>query len=251
MSLRRRGAIIVALTVIALTGRSAAAKENGEPRPWLAQSAPAAAVAGQEDGPSPWRIGGIALLLVGLAAAAVLAKRHQRRASGVHHVPNLAVVGTVRLGGKSQLVLASVAGRLVLLGVTESNVRKLAWIEGDGGAKAAGADAPLFDNLLHDLLDEPGKSDADGSSSALRLENDRGFVPQPAQVPFDSFESGPSAATKLAAQTRDAVETSRSSANLAKRKVDAAPDRKHPTPSSSGIEGQATGLRPRGRGNRT
>ena len=43
----------------------------------------------------------------------------------------LRVVGSTKLGGRAQLVLAEVDGRKILLGVTDNSVRKLGWMDAE------------------------------------------------------------------------------------------------------------------------
>ncbi len=129
---------------------------------WLAQPAHGApaAIGSRSEGPSTLRMAGLLLVVGALGGAAVYMKRKRSQVAERHGSPELAVVSTAPLGPKSHLVLASVSGRLILLGVSDTSVRKLAWIKGDTKPQAtdadgnAGADRP-FSKVLREILDEP------------------------------------------------------------------------------------------------
>jgi len=69
------------------------------------------------------------LLLASLLGGTALYLRSRRNQAPKARPAQLRVVGSTKLGGKAQLVLAEVDGRRILLGVTDSSVQKLGWIE--------------------------------------------------------------------------------------------------------------------------
>ncbi|MEZ4369950.1 MAG: flagellar biosynthetic protein FliO [Polyangiaceae bacterium] len=84
---------------------------------------------------SSWR-GTIALVFVMvLGGAAIYMKR--RRKPGVTRQSELEVLHSAKVGPKAQVVVARVAGRRLLLGVTESNVKRLAWLDDEAEVEAA------------------------------------------------------------------------------------------------------------------
>lgn len=68
------------------------------------------------------------LLLAGVGVGALLVRR--RRLSGGVAAPaiKLEVLASTRIGPKAHAVVASVGGRVMLLGVTDQSVRRLSWI---------------------------------------------------------------------------------------------------------------------------
>ena len=75
------------------------------------------------------RSAGVLLLTAVLGGAALYLRHKKNRGPSKAKLANLRVIGSTKLGGRAQLVLAEVDGRKILLGVTDSSVRKLGWIE--------------------------------------------------------------------------------------------------------------------------
>ena len=71
------------------------------------------------------------LVLVSILGGAALYLRSKKNKSPKARVSQLRVVSAAKLGGKAQLVLAEVDGRKILLGVTDSSVRKLGWLDSE------------------------------------------------------------------------------------------------------------------------
>jgi flagellar biogenesis protein FliO len=123
----------VAASVIALTV-SAARADDPPQRPWLAQpptAAPAAPAA--QPAPIPWRSSLLVAVSAALGGAAVWVR--SRKGSGalakLTSSRELRVISTVRVGPKGHLVLAGIGDRALLLGVTDSSVRRIAWLPAD------------------------------------------------------------------------------------------------------------------------
>jgi flagellar biogenesis protein FliO len=165
--MKTRFALVLGAALALLTSSHALA-QDGAPdagaKEWLAQPAPGApaAVGSRPEGPSTLRMAALLLVVGALGGAAFYMKRKRSQVAERHGSPELAVVSTARLGPKSHLVLASVSGRLILLGVSDTSVRKLAWIKGNAKQQAADADGNAeadrpFSKVLRDILDEPDR----------------------------------------------------------------------------------------------
>jgi flagellar biogenesis protein FliO len=100
--------------------------------PWLAnRAAPQAKVAGGQSAlPSLGRLVGLFVVLGALGAAVIHFKRKGRVSGQVPAAAKrLSVVSSTRIGPKAHAVVISVAGRQMLLGVTDSSVKRLAFID--------------------------------------------------------------------------------------------------------------------------
>ena len=99
--------------------------------PWLAKRpAPRAVATGTSAVPSTGRLLGLLLVMGSLGGAALYLKRRGRTASPRAAAPQrLLVVSSTRIGPKAHAVVISVAGRQMLLGVTDSSVKRLAFID--------------------------------------------------------------------------------------------------------------------------
>ena len=71
------------------------------------------------------------LLLTSVLGGTALYLRSRKNKPAKARPAQLRVLGSTKLGGRANLVLAEVAGRKILLGVTDSSVRKLGWLEPD------------------------------------------------------------------------------------------------------------------------
>lgn len=71
------------------------------------------------------------LVLVSMLGGVALYLRNKKNKSPKARLSQLRVVSATKLGGKAQLVLAEVEGRKILLGVTDSSVRKLGWLDAE------------------------------------------------------------------------------------------------------------------------
>ena len=105
---------------------------GAKPQPsWLAsRPAPQASVAGKSSMPSTGRILGMLLVLGSLGGAALYFKRRGKAdVKRPTATQRLSVVTSTRIGPKAHAVVISVAGRQMLLGVTDSSVKRLAFID--------------------------------------------------------------------------------------------------------------------------
>jgi len=71
------------------------------------------------------------LLLTSVLGGTALYLRSRKNKPTKARLSQLRVLGSTKLGGRANLVLAEVAGRKILLGVTDNSVRKLGWLEAD------------------------------------------------------------------------------------------------------------------------
>jgi len=116
--------------------KPAAAPASSAPsRSYLRPQAPAKKPVASAPSTSPLRIALMGGLVAGLGVWALLKRRkHQSVARATHS--DLEIVSSARVGNKAQVVVVNVGGRKVLLGVTETEVSRLAWLdaelEGDG-----------------------------------------------------------------------------------------------------------------------
>jgi flagellar biogenesis protein FliO len=71
------------------------------------------------------------LALTGVIGGAALYLRRKKTKPARASTAGLRVLSSTRVGHRAELVLAEVGGRKILLGVTDSAVRKLGWIDSD------------------------------------------------------------------------------------------------------------------------
>jgi flagellar biogenesis protein FliO len=102
-----------------------------KPPTWLAKRpAPKAAATGTSAIPSTGRMLGLVLVMGSLGGAALYLKRRGRPDAKRAALPQrLSVLSSTRIGPKAHAVVISVAGRQMLLGVTDSSVKRLAFID--------------------------------------------------------------------------------------------------------------------------
>ncbi|HEX2874282.1 MAG TPA: flagellar biosynthetic protein FliO [Polyangiaceae bacterium] len=125
-----RAAVAAAAPAPAAVAPAASAAPGKAPS-WLApKPAPKAAATGRSAVPSFGRMLGAVLVLGTLGIASLYFKR--RGKGETKRVPSpkkLSVVSSTRIGPKAHAVVISVAGRQMLLGVTDSSVKRLAFID--------------------------------------------------------------------------------------------------------------------------
>lgn len=226
-------AALAAVVGILTPASSYAADDPQAPRPWLAQQPAPGASASAPGGGFGWR----AWLLLGVAAggAALAIHLKRKRVLRLRSVMDgadarLRVVDTTRVGPKAQLVVAQVGERLLLLGVTERSVRRIAWL-GRNALGAERADAPRAAT--------PARRFAESFREALGqddYEDDSYYERRASRALRDTARSTPLA---IAAETRDVVEVSAAARRPAK------------VPSVfAGLEGQVASIAARARGPR-
>lgn len=174
--------------------------------------------------------------VLGGSALYLRSKKHKVPKARLAH---LRVVGSTKLGGRAQLVLAEVNGRQILLGVTDGSVRKLGWMD------AEPAEEEDFVPAARPRLVAAGV-DLGARSPRMAVEPD----PVPSKRSFRDLLASAvgnlgnrpdddSAALTLAAETQDTF--TRSTPRTAeKRSLEAT--RKNGNPQMIDLEGQAKGL---------
>ena len=104
---------------------------SADPPAWLSQRGKARAELGtHNEGPSTWRSLLLVVLVGGLGGGALYMKKKRGQAPKAVQLPaNLRVIASTRLTAKAQAIVAQVGGRTILLGVTDTSVRRLAWLD--------------------------------------------------------------------------------------------------------------------------
>jgi flagellar biogenesis protein FliO len=105
-----------------------------KPGEWLRKDKPPAASPATKNGPSPLRIAGMLLLVATLGGVAYYAKRKKQLPKLSESKGQLRVVGSTRVGPKATAVVVEIAGKRILLGVTEQSVSNLAWLDDEANA---------------------------------------------------------------------------------------------------------------------
>jgi len=235
MVLRSRHAGILAALAIALTAPVARADEpTSEPTsapaapapassaiPWLAQPSPVATFTAPESrssGRTLWLV----LPALALGGAAIYMRLAKRRGAGPATSRKLEVLDTARVGPKAQVVMVSVGGRQLLLGVTEQSVQRLAWV--------GVVDAKPELKAVEPVPKEDRPQIAEGPFAHILRSFTQGKPPV--------IRESDSAALKIAAETKDFVERRTALVEPVQMKA-------LPPADSSDIEEQVSGLRKR------
>jgi flagellar biogenesis protein FliO len=126
----RAAAAVVAPAPVAVAPAASSAAPGKGPS-WLApKPAPKPVATGRSAVPSLGRLLGAVLVLAGLGIALLYFKRRGPGATKRVQAPKkLSVVSSTRIGPKAHAVVISVAGRQMLLGVTDASVKRLAFID--------------------------------------------------------------------------------------------------------------------------
>lgn len=121
---------LMAFFVTSLTATTLFASPVGQPtdRSWLRQTARSAVAtpAPRQLSPGKWLA---AALLVGLSGYAIWKRKKLRKSGIVPELSQIQIGAVTKISPKAQLVVATIKGRSVLLGVTESNVTRLMWLD--------------------------------------------------------------------------------------------------------------------------
>jgi flagellar biogenesis protein FliO len=187
------------------------------PRGWLRDTArPVQATVVAAPDHSPWRAAGVLVVLSGLGLAALAARRRRVAAPVLpESATRVRVLSSARVGPKASAVVAEVGGRVMLLGVTDSHVARLAWLDAEREPAPRRARSRPVSSL--ELADEPSRdpvetADADEPAPARSMASrfgevlDRALGVRPA-APHQDFRANPGVAALLAAGVADVVET--------------------------------------------
>jgi flagellar biogenesis protein FliO len=205
---------------------------------WLAPKSAAKPAKAVAAGPSVGLGRSVAVLFfVSVLGGTALYLRSKKHKAPKARLAQLRVVGSTKLGGRAQLVLAEVDGRKILLGVTDNSVRKLGWMDADPAEEeelvpsarprlvAAGVDLAARSPRIEPAPTPAKRSFRDLLTSAVGNLGNR---------PDDD-----SAALTLAAETQDTF--TRSTPRAPERRSAEAP-RRNGNPQMIDLEGQAKGL---------
>lgn len=134
---------LLAFFVTFLTAATLLAGPNGSPteRDWLRPAAHPTTPGSTSAGPSlgKWLAGG---LLVGLSGLALWKRRRTSRPKSNAPPSQIQITGVARLSSRAQLMVATVNGKSMLLGVTDANITRLMWLESPNGEGKGGRRAP-------------------------------------------------------------------------------------------------------------
>ena len=243
--LRQRICAAVLGTCFALCAASARAEEAPDASlkspAWLAPKSaakkPAKSLAA---GPSVGLGRSLAVLFcVSVLGGCAMYLRSKKNKAPKARLAQLRVVGSTKLGGRAQLVLAEVEGRKILLGVTDNSVRKLGWMEAEPAEEdeLVPAARPRLVTAGIDLGAPPARWAATPAPGPAK----RSFRDLLASA-VGNLGHGPdddSAALTLAAETQDTFTRSTPRAPEPRR---APAPRKNGNPQMIDLEGQAKGL---------
>jgi flagellar biogenesis protein FliO len=249
---------------------------------WLSQrgKAQTTQLGAQSEGPSTWRSLLLLVLVGGLGGGALYMKKRRGlpRASAAAPPSTIRVLASTRLSPKAHAIIAQVGGRTILLGVTDSNVRRLAWLDEGAAAPALTESDPIRAartqqaseaSVALNFEGRPVQQLATGiTAPAVRgtLASSRFSEVLEARLKGESEQSSglrrpvPSAADTLAEMTEDVFRPSRGarSRKTARSKASASASASSAEPSApsapsdsrpGAYEGQIAGLSARIRGN--
>lgn len=180
------------------------------------------------------------LCFVSVLGGSALYLRSKKNKPAKARLAQLRVVSSTKLGGRAQLVLAEVNGRQILLGVTDSSVRKLGWVEAEQQAEEDQVMAAARPRLVAAGAELGARSPYAAAEP----------TPAPAKRSFRDLlatavgnlghrPDDDSAALTLAAETQDTF--TRSTPRTAEARRTQA-TRKNGNPQMIDLEGQAKGL---------
>jgi flagellar biogenesis protein FliO len=202
-----------------------AAATNAKSPAWLAPKPAPKPATGRSALPSSGRVAGLLLVLGALGAATLYFKRRGRGADTKRAAlpERLRVLSSTRIGPKAHAVVITVAGRQMLLGVTDSSVKRLAFIDEleedrdqePARLRATDITPPARSAAAAPRAAEPAAAQGRSFSDMLRT----AFKKRPVEVETD-------AALVLAAETQDVLAGKPVASNV--RMLD--------------VEGQAQGL---------
>jgi len=230
--------VLCARLASAEEGPDASVKSTPTPS-WLAPRAekPHAVAGGASVGLG--RSLGVLLLAALLGGSALYLRSKKNQQPGAKAVQQLRVVSAAKLGPKAQLVLADVGGRKILLGVTDSTVNKLGWIEPDEAEEAAHVSVRPRTVLVSDLA-RPAVREVVTEATPARAQK-RSFRDFLASAVGNlGHRDEDSAADAIATATHDTFTRSTPRTAEPLRKVE--PAARKTGPQMLDVEGQAKGL---------
>ncbi len=214
---RNMGAVMVVAILVTLLASTHAMSDDAPDaspaadRTWLAQNPGPMPVGTTDAGPSSWRLAVLGLFVLAIGGGAFFLRMRRRSLPAGIKTPAMRVVDAVRVGPRAQLVMVSVGGRVVLLGVTDHSVQRVAWLDEENDtlpALDAGFSEPLGE------ASEPSDSTREQPAGTSRPTGPFAKVMDSAMrgsaEPTRSRRDEPrnSAADEIAADTKDTYEPS-------------------------------------------
>ncbi|HEY5956134.1 MAG TPA: flagellar biosynthetic protein FliO, partial [Polyangiaceae bacterium] len=126
-SWRRVGTMALFVTILTVLPGAAAASDKPD-RAWL-RPAPQATTNSANAHPTYVGRWAAALVLAGLSGYALFRRQQSRRTPTPLNLSKIQITALTKISPKAQLLVATVNGRSMLLGVTEANVTRLMWLE--------------------------------------------------------------------------------------------------------------------------
>jgi flagellar biogenesis protein FliO len=193
-------------------------------RPWLraAGKPMRAAIAPAPEVASPWRALGVLFVLATLGGAAFVArKKRVTHPCLPESATRVRVLSSARIGPKANAVVAEVGGRVLLLGVTDTSVARLAWLDRDTARTpaAAGAGRRIDEPAPEPRIQRPmlSREPVETAEADLEPPPERGMAARFGEVldralgvkpapQRNTFRGNPGVAALLAAGVEDVVE---------------------------------------------
>jgi flagellar biogenesis protein FliO len=145
----------------------------------------------------------MALVVVSAVGGAALVMRKRRRSTALP--PSMAVINVVsgtRVSPKAQVVIVEVAGKALLLGVTDTTVSSLGWLDGPIEAPAARDAERSGPSRTLKILEGAEGDEPRGNDARFRTVLDRALGEEDSAEPF---VGNPGVAALIAARTEDVV----------------------------------------------
>ena len=145
------------------------------------------------------------LLVAGLGGFAFYARKRGQKLAPGEHKAHLRVLGTTRVGAKASAVVVEVAGKRLLLGVTDQAVSTLAWLDDEQNAAVDDSrEASGVNQRGAQSLDDVAAAGPSGFLKLLRNAVGTGAAqkPAPASIPRAAVD-------EVVKATRDEVRLSR------------------------------------------
>jgi flagellar biogenesis protein FliO len=207
--------------LVAAAAPDASVASTSPARPWL--RAPAkpmqAAIAPAPEVASPWRALGVLVVLATLGGAVFVARKKRIARPGLpESATRVRVLSSARIGPKANAVVAEVGGRVLLLGVTDTSVARLAWLDRDTARtparqrdKESAPEVRVQRPMLSREPVETAEADLEppperGMAARFGEVLDRALGVKPAPQ-RNTFRGNPGVAALLAAGVEDVVET--------------------------------------------
>jgi len=201
--------------------------------PWLAQPSPVATFNAADSRPHSSRMLWLVLPALALGGGA-LYMRFAKRRGPLAVSRRLEVLDTARVGPKAHVVMVSVGGRQLLLGVTEQSVQRLGWMPGESKVDAT---------IDVKVKDAP---EARASSSAHAPDGPFAHILRAFTQRKDATDSDSDVALKIAAETKDTFERRSAPVDMRGRAIPPSPEIKIVASGDpSDVEEQVSGLRKR------